>query len=759
MFAVLTCIFAQHDLRLVAAAALICVVAASSAFGFQARGLAVTGGLRWAWLFLTALVAGSGVWGTHFLAMLAYQPALRIGYDLPETFASLAAAIVGMGLGFSLPAWRHGRGGDLIGGTLVGASVVVMHFMGIDAIRTQAHVSWDPRYVAAALLAAAAGGMAAFSLRRATRGRWAWAPPAAALVLGIVGLHFIAMTAITLVPDPRLTMPAEVMDRAGLALATGGLAALILGASAALMLMERLGRRGAFVMVRQALNAVPAGIVFYDPQDRVRDWNAGFAALMAECGIAPQVGRLRADYVQASAAAGWEAEIEAERPHWVEEHSSQRLTGTRDLQLPDGRHLRIEMFRTDDGGGVTVMSDITAEKRSAAAMAAARDAAEAANRAKSDFLANMSHEIRTPLNGVLGIAEVLLRTELSDDQRKLVGVIQQSGGLLNGLLSDLLDLARVEAGKADLRIERARLDELAGVVGDLFATAAQEKGLTLDIQVAPGAEGEVACDPLRLRQVLGNLVSNAVKFTDAGQVTLGVARNGARVRFAVRDTGQGIDPAEKAVIFQRFHQADSSATRRHGGVGLGLSLCDSYVRKMGGELTCESTPGEGSLFAFELELPALAPLSAGEAAVLAHEEDAVSVFDRFNVLVVDDNPVNRQIMELILGSVGIPHASVKDGLEAVEAMTTGDFDAVLMDIQMPVMDGLEATRRIREWERGGGRKRSPILIVSANGLKEHIEAGRAAGADAHLNKPISAQVLLNELEAQRAAVAAQQQAA
>jgi signal transduction histidine kinase len=757
LFAVLTCIFAQHDLRLVAAAALICVATSSGAFGFQARGLSVSGGLRWAWLCLTALVAGSGVWATHFLAMLAYQPTLRIGYDLPETFASLAAAVAGMGLGFALPAWRQDRGGNLIAGVLVGASVAVMHYMGIDAIRTQAHVSWDPRYVAASLAVAAMGGMAAFSLRQAIKGRWAWAPPAAALVLGIVGLHFTAMTAVTLVPDPSLSLPTGVMDRAGLAIATGALAAIILGASAALMLMERLGRRGAFVMVRQALNAVPAGIVFYDPEDRVRDWNAGFAALMAECGITPQLGRSRADYVQASAAAGWEAEVEAERPLWVEEHSSRRLTGIRDLRLPDGRYLRVEMFRTDDGGGVTVMSDITAEKRSAAAMAAARDAAEAANRAKSDFLANMSHEIRTPLNGVLGIAEVLLRTELSDDQRKLIGVIQQSGSLLNGLLGDLLDLARVEAGKADLRVEHARLADLVAAVGDLFSTAAQEKGLAFDIQVAPGAEGEVACDPLRLRQVLGNLVSNAIKFTDAGQVTLRVTREGARVRFAVRDTGQGIDPAEKAAIFQRFHQADTSATRRHGGAGLGLALCDSYVRKMGGELKCESTLGEGALFTFELELPALEPLAPSQATAPTDGAPA-SVFDRFNVLVVDDNPVNRQIMELILGSVGIPHASVQDGLEAVEAMTTGDFDAVLMDIQMPVMDGLEATRRIREWERGRGRQRSPILIVSANGLKEHIEAGRAAGADAHLNKPISAEVLLNALEIQRVAAASRQAA-
>jgi signal transduction histidine kinase/ActR/RegA family two-component response regulator len=434
----------------------------------------------------------------------------------------------------------------------------------------------------------------------------------------------------------------------------------------------------------------------------------------------------------------------------VSDAAAHNRTGATEFRRPDGRWLRHEAFRTQDGGGVTVLTDITDQKASAEAMAAARDAAEAANRAKSEFLANMSHEIRTPLNGVLGIADVLLRTRLNAQQRKLVGVIQQSGGLLNGLLGDLLDLARIEAGVADLRPERTALGDLARSVRDLFASAAQEKGLTLRAIVGSDAEGEVTCDPLRLRQILGNLVSNAIKFTEAGEVALSVQRAGTTVRFEVLDTGVGFDEAEKATLLQHFGQMDSSATRRHGGAGLGLALCDGYLRAMASELTCESTPGQGSAFAFDLELPLLAALDPAEAGAAAEAES--SVFDRFNVLVVDDNPVNRQVMELILSSVGIPHASVQDGLEAVEAMTTGDFDAVLMDIQMPVMDGLEATRRIRAWERGAHRRRSPILIVSANCLKEHVDAGRAAGADAHLNKPISAQALLTALDTQMAAV-------
>ncbi|MDB5423385.1 MAG: integral rane sensor hybrid histidine kinase, partial [Phenylobacterium sp.] len=607
MFAVLTCIFVQHDLRLVVVAALICVTACCTAFAFHIRGLKASGGLRWAWLGLTGLVAGSGVWATHFMAMLAYQPSLRIGYDLVETAASFGAAVVGMGLGFALPAWRRSRGMDLIGGTVTGSSVAVMHYMGIDAIRTQAELAWDLRYVAASILIGAAGGMAAFSARNWVKGRWAWAPPAGLLVLGIVGLHFTAMTAVTLLPDATLAVPAEVMGRGGLAAATVALAGLILLAGASLVLMERLGQHNTFVSLRHALNAVPAGLAFFGPSDRLRVWNEAYAGLMAGCGIEVEVGLSRRSVSEACAAAGWSAETGEDPAQGVGEIDGRAWPGASEFQLPDRRWIRHEAFRTQDGGGVTVLTDITEHKESAVAMAAARDSAEAANRAKSEFLANMSHEIRTPLNGVLGIADVLMRTELDTQQQQLVGVIQQSGGLLNGLLTELLDLARVEAGMAELRPERMRPAELAGQVCDLFQGRAQEKGLVLRLTAGPGAEAEVDCDPQRLRQILGNLLSNAIKFTDHGEVALSLSRTGDRLRFDVGDTGAGFDAALKARLFQRFSQADGSATRRQGGTGLGLAICDEYVRLMGGALDCDSTPGEGSVFGFALDLPALEP--------------------------------------------------------------------------------------------------------------------------------------------------------
>jgi signal transduction histidine kinase/FixJ family two-component response regulator len=722
VFTVLTCIYGQHDLRLVVVAAIICVVAAGTAFGFHLRSLKNRGALQWAWLGLTGLVAGSGVWATHFIAMLAYRPSLPIGYDALATAASLLAAVVGMGVGFALPVWRPGRAMGLAGGAFTGLSVAVMHFMGIGAMRTQAYIQWDHRYVLASVLIGVGGGMAAFALRGKVKGAWDWAPPAGLLVLGICGLHFTAMAAVQLWPDSSISVPAELIDRGALALATGGLAALILLAAFSLLWMERLGQRSTLSGLRQALDAVPSGLGFFDPADRLMTWNAAYAAILEACGLAAVVGLPR-------------SAVEAGLSDRASDADRGGGSAT-EWRLQDGRWIRYEACATQDGRGVTVLTDVTEQKQSAADMAAARESAEAANRAKSAFLANMSHEIRTPLNGVLGIADALMRERLNGRQRKLVAVIQQSGGLLNGLLTDLLDLAQSEAGVARLRIEDALLGELVGQVAGLFQARAAEKGLKLTAEVGPGADGQVACDPMRLSQVLGNLVSNAVKFTDAGEVVLAVTRAGDQVRFEVRDTGVGVDAAAKARIFQRFGQADSSATRKQGGAGLGLAICAEYTRLMGGKLDCDSVPGAGSVFHFTLAMPLRGVAASGPG-------DSV---EGVRVLIVDDNAVNRQVLELILDSAGFEHVSVENGAEAVEAVARCGFDAVLMDLQMPVMDGLEATRRIRAWEIETGRGRTPILVVSANGLNEHVEAARAAGADDHLHKPISVAVLLTTLQ-------------
>jgi len=753
MLAVLTCVFVDHDLRLVLVAALICATACAAAFGFHLRSLKVAGTtMAWAWMALTGLVAGSGVWATHFVAMLAYEPTLAIGYAVPATVLSFLIAIVGMGLGFALPVLQSGRAASLTGGVLTGSSVAAMHFTGIAAVRVQAHLEWDMTYVVASVIVASVGAATAFDLCRRLKGRAQWLAPSGALLLAIVGLHFTAMTAVLLVPDPRLAVPQDLVGRGVLALATVALALLILGSAASLIWMERVGRRDTLRGLREALDVVPAGLAFFDPAGRLVSWSRAFGDMMQKIGLPPEEGVGRDAFVAAGLKAGWRPGEDGEQSERWSEHAAGRRVSAAHLRTPDGRWIRHEGFQTPDGGGVTVLTDVTEQQEMARQMAEARDAAEAANNAKSRFLANMSHEIRTPLNGVLGVAEVLAATDLSPKQRELVEVIRSSSTMLNSLLGDVLDLARIEAGVEDLHPEPANLAEVVRGAAGLWAARAEQKGLSLSVEVSPQACGWAACDSVRLTQVLGNLVSNAVKFTPSGQVTVSVERRGDQVAFEVRDTGAGFDNARMSELFGGFQLGDDSSTRQHGGAGLGLAICQHYVRMMGGELGADSAPGRGSTFRFTLDLPRISPPAeiSVPAAPLADDEGA----GRFRVLVVDDNAVNRQVLGMILDSVGIEHAEAEDGRQGVEATITGGYDVILMDIQMPIMDGFEAIRRIRQWEGDTARPRLPIYIVSANCLQEHVDEGAKAGADGHLSKPVSVAQLIGALEPHAAAALA-----
>jgi PAS domain S-box-containing protein len=413
---------------------------------------------------------------------------------------------------------------------------------------------------------------------------------------------------------------------------------------------------------------------------------------------------------------------------------------------------------------VGVLRNIDAEKRAELALARARDAAETANRAKSEFLANMSHEIRTPLNGVMGVASALGRTELNPSQREMVGLIETSAHTLEALLSDVLDLARIEAGRLEIKPEA--FDPLQAVrdVGALFQAGAEAKGLAFQVEIDPATAACMSSDAMplgdvaRLRQVLSNLLSNAVKFTASGGVRLGFAarREGDALAavFRVCDTGIGFDEDTARRLFDRFEQADGSITRRFGGSGLGLAISRSLAEAMGGRLSATSVPGDGSVF--ELRLPFAMAAQPAPHAADAPEQGPADPFDLSSlaVLLAEDHPTNRRVVQLILGSAGVDPACVENGAEAVEAWSQGVFDLVLMDMQMPVMDGLTAIRTIRLREAALGRPRTTILALTANAMPEDVAATRAAGADGHLTKPITAAALLGAVRdaaAQRAA--------
>jgi PAS domain S-box-containing protein len=425
----------------------------------------------------------------------------------------------------------------------------------------------------------------------------------------------------------------------------------------------------------------------------------------------------------------------------------------------DGHYRHLEWRARRVGDMVFgVARDVTERRALEAEMSAARQAAEAANQAKTDFLANMSHEIRTPLNGVIGVVSALGQTDLTPAQREMVGLIETSGATLERLVSDILDLSKIEAGR--LEIEQRVFDlrrELDSLI-DLHQLRAQEKNLSFRASYGEPARGAFHGDSIRIKQVLGNLLSNAVKFTAAGEVRLSIDvtepdRPGQPcwMTFEVADTGLGFDAETGASLFQRFSQADATITRRFGGTGLGLSICRSLVEMMGGEITAQSAPGHGSLFRVTIPLARHASLEAYDAdtAGMARAADAAGGGplsgrdDQLRVLLAEDHPTNQKVVELILAPYGVEITIVENGALAVEAMRTGTFSLVLMDMQMPVMDGLAATRAIRRDEsRDAGRTRVPIVMLSANAMSHHRMDALAAGADLHVAKPVSAETLV-----------------
>ncbi len=374
----------------------------------------------------------------------------------------------------------------------------------------------------------------------------------------------------------------------------------------------------------------------------------------------------------------------------------------------------------------------------------AQQRAEAANRSKSEFLANMSHEIRTPLNGVVGVADMLAAAPLGPREKEMVEIIRDSGQSLERLLSDVLDLARVEAGRMTIEVASFHAGDLLRSVAALSRLRADEKGLELACEVGPQLEGWFLGDAIRVRQILTNLVSNSVKFTTAGSVTIsGSSPAPGRLRFVVADTGVGFNSDDKQRLFDRFQQADGSITRRFGGSGLGLAISRQLALLMGGEFDCESTPGKGSTFWFEADFAAaeaVRPLSPTPSRELGDDR-------AIQVLLADDHATNQTVIRMMLDEFGAETVTVSNGAEAVEAAKGRDFDVILMDMQMPVMDGLEATRRIRRMEAEAGARRTRIIMLTANALPEHREASRAAGVDGHLSKPVTVADLMTALEA------------
>jgi signal transduction histidine kinase/ActR/RegA family two-component response regulator len=739
------CILQEYDLPLLAAAAGLCVISSLTAFRLFSLTKGATGRSRWLWLCLTGLVAGGGAWATHFVSMLAYSPDLPIQFLYGRTFASLALAVVGAGAGVYVAAGSSSRRASIIGGGIVGLSISGMHYLGITGTRAAVDLEWRPIYVAMSIFIAVTAAGAAFLIARRSRSLGDWAMASLLLSFAICGLHFVGMAGLLLTPDLTGGVIGAVINRITLAAVIGGVSALVLLASIAVIIIDSQSRRLAKHNVEDAFMEVTSGLALFDAKLRLITWNPAYAEIVGRYGIRPAPDMSLLNLIEQAAASGQFPDSMGRTEEWCQKFIADRLTSDpNNWQFPDGRWLRMEYCKKRDGGFLSIMKDVSEQMAAAAELIEARDKAEAANRAKSDFLANMSHEIRTPLNGILGMAQVMEAGALSEVQRGRLNVLRESGEALLGILNDLLDFSKAQAGKLELVVADVDIADLVASCCAAFDGMAAAKGVKLAYHIDDRAKGYWRADGPRLRQVLSNLISNGLKFTPEGAITVRLDRGEQGLALSVEDTGIGMEPDQIPRLFEKFTQADASATRRYGGTGLGLSISRELVGLMAGEITATSQPGEGSCFTIRL------PLAVGHPPVVAPASNAAAqplyIDTPLRILAAEDNMTNQLVLRSLLEPLNVRLVMVETGVEAVSAAQAEVFDVILMDIQMPKMNGVEATRRIRADEKAARRTPTPILALSANVMAHQVDEYIQAGMNGCIAKPIQVAELYAALE-------------
>ena len=751
----------SYDPSLVLLSFLIAVFSSAIALQTTAQAISVQKrSLRLLMLGTGSIALGGGVWAMHFIGMLAFALCTPVSYSPGLTLLSMLPSVAASWVALDLISKKRlGLWQLLLGGVLVGAGIGTMHYAGMAAMQMAVALRYDLLMFLLSIVVAVVLAVIAlwvrFGLKRFNLPATALTL-ISALVMGsaITGMHYTGMAAARFVPPPGFTPDSQSSSMSwqmamGITLITIVITGLVVAVNLLIKYREMSMLAKASESRSRENEAKYRSLIGNIPGAAYRclyneNWDMLFISDAIEqlCGyppsdfMLPQPKRSWSDLVHPDDKATT-TQVDLYQGGFTLEYRIRHSNGSWRWILEHGEAIK------DDAGEIIwldgFLMDISQRKQMEVELRQAKDVAEQAAEARSAFLANMSHEIRTPMNAIIGFSELLLSDELPAQSKKHLETINSSARSLLHLLNDILDSAKLDKGKLELEYTDFSLPALLDTVVSTLWLQARKKQLQLRLEIEPGLGEYYYGAPARLRQVLTNLLGNAVKFTEQGSVTVKVQQSApAEVTFSIIDTGIGIDEARLPFIFDPFTQADASMSRRFGGTGLGTTISKQLVELMGGKIWLQSQLGEGSCFSFSL------PLQQGEA-VTPVVSGKITSLPPLSVLIADDIAQNLELLQLMLQRAGHSVVAVADGEQAIAAVQQHQFDVVLMDIQMPVIDGLQACRLIRQWETEQQGASMPIIALTASVLDEDKRAAKEAGMQGFASKPVDFAVLSAEI--------------